>query len=170
MTDAVAAAAGGPVPAIDSRAAFAQALRWGLRRAVALHARQVHFVDTDFAGWPLDDADMMGLLAGWLRRPGRRLTLLAAGYDEVPRRWPRFTRWRHDWGHAIECWQLPREAAPALPTLLVADRGVSVHLIDAVHWRGRADDSVRTAVVWQEQIDALLQRSERAFAVDTLGL
>ena len=165
-----AAPAPGNLPVIDSRAAFVQALRWGLQRSVSLQARRLQLVDADFTLWPLDDGELLARLALWLRLPGRRLGLLAAGYEEVPRRWPRFTAWRRDWGHAIECRQLPAEPGPTLPTLLLADCGVSVHLIDAVHWRGRADDAARTAVVWQEQIDALLQRSEPAFPADTLGL
>ncbi len=157
-------------PVIDSRGGFVAALRWGLRRAIALDARLIGFVDPAFSDWPLDDAEMSQALTGWLRLPGRRLCLLAAGYDEVPRRWPRFTAWRRDWAHAIDAWQAPPELASALPTLLMADRDVTVQLIDVVHWRGRAAVDQRRAVMWREQIDAVLQRSERAFAVNTLGL
>jgi hypothetical protein len=43
-------------------------------------------------------------------------------------------------------------------------------LIDSEHWRGRAALDVRTRVLWAEKIDVVLQRSELAFAVNTLGL
>ncbi len=158
------------IPVIDSRGSFVGALRWGLQQAIAMDARLIHFVDPRFDDWPLDDAEICQGLAGWLRRPGRSLCLLAGSYDEVPRRWPRFTAWRRDWAHAIDAWQAPPELVPGLPTLLLADCGVSVQLVDLDHWRGRAAVDQRRALIWREEIDAVLQRSERAFAVNTLGL
>jgi len=96
--------------------------------------------------------------------------LLAAGYDAVPRRCPRFNAWRGNWMHAIDAWQAPQDLAGDLPTLLVSDGAVSVHLVDALHWRGRAQSDERSARLWCEQSDVVLQRSERAFATRTLGL
>jgi hypothetical protein len=157
-------------PRIDSQPAFAAALRWGVQTAIAHDARRIVFADPDFSTWPLDDPALLDALASWLRRPQRRLVLLAGQYAELPRRWPRFVRWRREWAHAIEAWQPPPELVPAVPTLLVCDRDVSVHLADAVHVRGSARLDVRHARQWCERIDALLQRSETAFAVSTLGL
>jgi hypothetical protein len=157
-------------PAIDSRAAFATALRWGFDSAIAQGARRIVCVDPDFAAWPLDDPELLRGLTVWLRLPQRRLLLLACNYAEIPRRWPRFTEWRRDWAHAIEARQCPVENASELPTLLLADRALSVQLIDAVHWRGRASTDPRLAHQWNEQIDVVLQQSELAFAVSTLGL
>ncbi|MDP3613114.1 MAG: hypothetical protein Q8R98_14755, partial [Rubrivivax sp.] len=71
---------------------------------------------------------------------------------------------------AIQALQAPEEFVPGLPTLLLDDRRVSVHLIDPVHWRGRADLDVRARLLWQEKVDVVLQRSEPGFAVSTLGL
>lgn len=159
-----------PPPAIDSRAAFAAALAWGFQEAVAQGARRIVCCDGDFSQWAWDDVATLTTLGAWLRLPQRRLVLLAQRYDEVPRRWPRFTAWRRDLGHAIVAWQPAAGVALTLPSLLVADIAVSVHLIDAVHWRGRAQADERSARRWCEQIDAILQRSESAFAVSTLGL
>jgi hypothetical protein len=157
-------------PAIDSRAGFQAALRWGFEQALAASARRIVCSDTDFAEWPLDDAALLQSLGAWLRLPQRRLVLLAHSYDEVPRRWPRFTAWRADWAHALDTWLAPQDPALALPTLLVADATVSVHLIDAAHWRGRASLDQRRAHQWCEELDVVLQRSERGFPVNTLGL
>ena len=99
-----------------------------------------------------------------------RLVLLAANYDMVPRQLPRFTAWRRDWAHAIQALQPQAEFSADVPSLLIDDRHVSVHLIDPVHWRGRASEEARVRMLWQEKIDAVLQRSEAAFAVTTLGL
>lgn len=158
------------VPRIDSRESFVAALHWGFEQALAQDARCITCVDASFEHWPLDEPLLLQALTTWLRRPQRRLVLLAASYAEVPRRQPRFTVWRRDWAHAIQALQPPQELAADLPTLLLDDRSMAVHLIDPLHWRGRAGLDVRARVLWQERIDAVLQRSEAAFAVTTLGL
>jgi hypothetical protein len=96
--------------------------------------------------------------------------LLAADFAEVPRRQPRFVAWRALWAHAIEAWSPAEGDAADLPRLLVDDRAVSVQLLDAVHWRGRAERDVRGARLLREEADALLQRSTPAFPVNCLGL
>jgi hypothetical protein len=157
-------------PTIETRAGFVDALRWGLRQSIALDARLIHCVDPTFADWPLDDEETVRGLAAWLRRPGRRLSLLAASFDEVPRVLQRFTAWRRDWVHAIDAWQAPAELVDSVPTVMCSDGGVSVELIDPARWRGRAAVDPAHARLWFDQVDAILQRSERAFAATTLGL
>jgi hypothetical protein len=157
-------------PRIDSQAAFVDALRWGFETAIEQGARQLLCVDARFTHWPLDDAALLSNLSAWLRLPQRRLVLLAASYDEVPRRHPRFNTWRRDWVHAMSCWQAPEELAADLPTVLLDDRAVSVRLIDAEHWRGRAEVDARSARLWRDRVDVVLQRSATAFSVNTLGL
>lgn len=158
------------VPLIDSRASFCAALRWGFETALANGARCITCADPNFEDWPLDEAALLQSLTAWLRLPQRRLVLLAAGYDTVPRRLPRFTGWRRDWAHAIQAWQAPQEFALDVPTLLLDERSVSVHLLDPLNWRGRAAVDAGARLLWQEKIDVVLQRSEAAFAVTTLGL
>ena len=157
-------------PRIDSREAFAAAVHWGFASAIADGARSITCVDPNFELWPLNDAPLLEALTAWLKLPQRRLILLAAGYDEVPRRQPRFTTWRGLWAHGIQALQCPQEFAADLPTLLIDDRRTCVHLIDPVHGRGRAERDARARLLWQERVDVVLQRSEPAFAVRTLGL
>lgn len=157
-------------PAIHSPASWQAALGWGVAAAAAREARRITWVDTDFAAWPLDDPALLEALTGWLRLPQRRLVVLAHGYDDMPRRFARFTGWRRKFGHAVETRSVSLEVAPELPSVLVDDGPVSVHLIDGVRWRGRAAIDARTATLWRERIDVILQRSDPAFAVDTLGL
>ena len=159
-----------PPPTIDTQASFVAALRWGFDAAVARPARRIVCVDGDFAAWPLDDLLLLESLTAWLRLPLRRLVLLARGYDEVPRRWPRFTAWRRDWAHAIEAWQPPDDLAAELPTLLLADAALSVQLHDALRWRGRTSTEPREVRPWAELTDALIQQSTPAFSIGTLGL
>ena len=157
-------------PVIDTREAFAAALRWGFDHALEQSARSLIWVDPTYEHWPLDDVDALQTLTQWVRLPGRQLTLLAARFDEVPRRQPRFTAWRKDWAHAIRAFQAPVEFAADLPTLMLDDRRLCIHLIDAVNWRGRAVLDPRARLLWQEKVDVVLQRSEPAFAATTLGL
>lgn len=157
-------------PIIDSRAAFSTALTWSFQQALAVGARRVLCADEDFAEWPWDAPETLEALSAWLRLPQRRLDLLARHYEQLPRRSPRFTAWRRDWLHALQAWQVPEDWMASLPTVWVADRTVSVHLIDAVHWRGRARLDERAAAQWRENLDAVLQRSEPAWSVRTLGL
>jgi hypothetical protein len=157
-------------PKIDSRASFVAALEWGFQNAIAHTARRIICVDADFALWPLDDAALHQILTAWLRQPQRQLTFLARDYGQVPQRFARFMTWRRDWAHAIQYLQAPRELAAELPNALVSDGKVSVQLMDEEHWRGRAQLDSRAAHLLREQIDVVLQRSELAFAVNTLGL
>lgn len=157
-------------PLIDTRAGWQAALRWGLETAVQRNARRITFADPSFEIWPLDDPALLQVLMSWLRLPQRRLVMLARHYDEVPRRCPRFTAWRRDFAHAVEAWQAPEEWAADLPSLLLDDGPVSVRLIDGQHWQGRAAVDARSATLSRERIDAILQRSTLAFAVNTLGL
>ena len=159
-----------PPPIIDTRESFQAALRWGFEHAAADGARCITCVDASFEHWPLDDAGLLEGLTAWAKLPQRRLVLLATRYDEVPRRQPRFTAWRRDWAHALTALQSPQDFAADLPTLLLDDRKTSVHLIDALNWRGRAGVDPRARMLWQEKIDVVLQRSEAGFAVTTLGL
>jgi hypothetical protein len=157
-------------PVIDTRESFADALRWGFDHALAQSARSLIWVDPSFEHWPVDDVQVLQTLTLWARLPGRQLTLLAARFDEVPRRQPRFTAWRKDWAHSVRALQAPPEMAADLPTLLLDDRQLCVHLIDPVKWRGRAALDPRARLLWQEKVDVVLQRSEPAFAATTLGL
>jgi hypothetical protein len=157
-------------PLIDSRDSYALAVAWGFQAAIERGARRIVCADNDFSVWPWDDPAMLDKLSAWLRLPQRSLVLIARDFNAVPRCHPRFNRWRRDWMHAVSAWQVPPDWSHEIPTLLVADHAVSVQLIDRIHWRGRAQLDERVAHQWREGIDAVLQRSEPAFAVRTLGL
>jgi hypothetical protein len=159
-----------PPPVIDSQVGFSAAVAWGFETALALGARRIVCADTDFAIWPWDEPATLTLLTAWLRLPQRSLVLLARDFGGVPKQHPRFNHWRRDWTHAIAAWQVPADWTPDIPGLLVADRAVSVLLIDSIRWRGRAQADERTAQDLRQGLDVVLQRSEPAFAVRTLGL
>lgn len=159
-----------PPPLIDSRPAFHEGLRWLVAQATLHTTRTLWLVDRDFADWPLGDAAFIGALAGWLRLPQRRLVMVAASFEAVPGCHPRFVNWRRDWSHAITAFVAPEDLAGRLPTLMVGDTGLVLHLFDSLHWRGRAGLDEHAARGWQNEIDVVLQRSEPGFPVQTLGL
>lgn len=153
---------------IDGRSEFLGAVRTALAQALQNKVRELMLVDADYEAWPLDDAEVLASLTTWARQPQRRLLMLAGRFDEVPRRHPRFTAWRGHWAHVIECRATEVEASQ-IPTLLLAGAH-SLQLADRWQWRGHwlADDSELSA--WREVVDVLMQRSEPAFAANTLGL
>ena len=156
-------------PTVDSRSSFSDAIVWGVAQALHTDARRLLWVDPDFAAWPLDDPALHTLLTRFLRRPQRRLQCLAAHFDEMPRRHPRFTRWRRDWAHALQPQAAPEAQANRLPTLLLDDRGTVVRLLDRSRWKGRAGTDPLDARGTWHALDALLQQSEPAWPVTLLG-
>jgi len=160
-----------PAPApIDSRQAFRAAVIALASAADDERApAQWWWCDPDFADWPLDDAALMAALAAWVRRPGRQLTLLACGFDELRRRHPRFVAWRRDQAHRV----LGREVAldaSQMPTLCVARAPRGFELLDRVRWRGLWFAGAEDWRQRRELVDALLQQSVPSFAATTLGL
>ncbi len=157
-----------PRAAIDGRSEFAAALRLALAHAARERARELCLVDPDFEAWPLDDPQVLSALTAWARLPKRTMLMIAGRFDDLPRRCPRFTEWRRNWAHVVECRATEVEASQ-VPTLLLAGPH-SLHLADRLHWRGHwlADDSEISA--WREVIDVLMQRSEADFPANTLGL
>lgn len=161
----------GALPVLDSPRSASLALRWGFMQALSEQARHIHCVAPRFdASWPLDDAELLQSLAAWLKQPGRRLVLLAASFDEVPRQLPRFAAWRAPWVHAIHALRAPAESAASLPSVLFDDRRVCVQLMDPTSGRGRASLDAREPLIWAERLDAVLQRSTPDMALNTLGL
>lgn len=159
-----------PVPAIASQVEFEQAVAWCLRTSISRGARRITWIDRDFSEWPLDDPQLHGELAAWLRLPQRRLVLLAAGFAGVARLHPRFVRWRTTWAHALETLVLPEGEAVDLPAVIYDDGRVSMQLLDRLHWRGRCSLTPTDAWALREEFEPILQRSSPGFPVNALGL
>jgi len=157
-------------PPLLSRADFMAAIPWCVGQAAVGQARRLVFCDPDFLDWPLDDPILLEALGTWLRQPQRRLVLLAASFDELQRRRPRFVAWRRTYAHAIEALLPAEDLAPALPTLLLDDGVLCLHLSDKRLWRGRITLESTRARAWRDRIDAVLQRSEPGFPATALGL
>jgi hypothetical protein len=159
-----------PQRVIDSRSGFIAAVHEALDRALAQRARRMLWADSDFAEWPLDDPALLQRLTDWLRLPQRQLVLLASDYELLRRRHARFVACYRMWSHVIAAFAPAEDDVAQLPCLLLADRTVLVQLLDKDHWRGWSSAEPASLRLAREQTEALLQRSESAFAVTTLGL
>lgn len=157
-------------PRMDTPAAAAAALQWGLATAIAQGARQISCVSAHFTCWPLNDPALLQTLTPWLRLPQRQLLLLAADFSTMGTRYPRFTQWRHNFVHAVPAWCCPPEWVHSLPEALFDDGPISVQIFDAETGRGRASVEPRHRLLLAQQTDAILQRSAATWPVRTLGL
>jgi hypothetical protein len=156
--------------AITTRSEFVAAVHEVLDLALAQRARRLLWADPDFADWPLDDPALLQRLVDWLRLPQRQLLLLAADFEGLRRRCSRFTALYGLWSHAIAARAPAEDEAALVPCLLLADHTVAVHLMDKAQWRGWIDTQPTTLRLWRERTDALMQRAQGAFPVNTLGL
>jgi hypothetical protein len=158
----------------DSTAGFGRAVRAAVDAALARSTRTLLCVDRDFAAWPLDDPALLDALTGYLRRPGRRLILLAEGFERMERLHPRFTQWRPNWSHAVEP-RCPEMRPPdGLETLLLDDGPtvLEARVTDLSTYppKGRAQQDAAVAAAARDRIDAWLQRSVPDWPVRPLGL
>jgi len=161
---------GSPPSALRSRADFHAALQWSLGHAIANRSRRLTWMDPDFAIWPLGDPALLQRLTAWLKLPQRRLVLIGQRFDAVPRLHPRFLAWRRVWSHAIDAWAPSEGIEVRMPTLAIDDDRLCLQVFDSTHWRGRLSLDEQDVRQWRDEIDALLQRCEAAFAVHQVGL
>jgi hypothetical protein len=154
---------------ITSRSEFHQAVRTAFAEAAAEGCREIWLVDIDYADWPLNEPELIDHLTQWARAY-RKLTLIARSFDEVPRRHSRWVTWRRSWSHIVECRANIELEAGKMPTMLLAPGLVTVRLVDPIRYRGSVSRDAADAIRGRELIDAVLQRSEEAFPVTSLGL
>lgn len=153
---------------ITGRSEVIAAWRTLLLQSLQEGVRELWCADVDFADWPLNEPALVEALVQWAR-PHRRLHLLAQHYDEMPRRHPRFVRWRRDFSHVVEAWCAEDLEPGRHPCLLVAAPR-SIELLERGHWRAKVSEEAADAQRARERLDAILQRSAPGFAATTLGL
>jgi hypothetical protein len=158
-----------PDSLITSRGEFHAALRSALAEAAATGCSELWLCDNDFADWPLGERQVVDSLSQWASSH-RRLTVIAATFDEVARRHARWNEWRRQWSHIVHCRSNAELERGQMPSVLLASGLLSVNLVDPVHYRGRFSHDAADGVRCRELIDAVLQRSEEAYPVTTAGL
>ena len=154
---------------IDSRSGFHAAVREAFAALSVSACSEVVICDTDFADWPLGEISVIDSLSNWAR-PSRKLTVYAQNFDEVQRRHPRWVTWRRQFAHAVQCRVVEPLEQGHMPCLFTARGGLTIRMFDSVRFRGTLCASAADAVLAQEMIDAISQRSGEGFAVTTLGL
>ncbi len=125
--------------------------------------------DSHFADWPLNEPAVIDALVRWAQ-PHRKLVVLAQSFDDVVRRHPRWVAWRRQFAHAVECRLVEPMEQGRMPTLLTAQGGLTVKLVDPQRYRGSWSREPADGRLAAELIDAVSQRSAEAFAATTLGL
>jgi hypothetical protein len=165
---------------ITTRKEFQAQVRALLAEAEQQGAKELWWVDPDFADWPLNERELVAALSAWAA-PQRRLTMLAQRFDEVQRSHPRFVTWRRDFGHVIHCRQVDVDASEVPSLLLVGSASgpasgsangptTGLQLTNRQRFRGRRLRDEADVQAWREVIDALMQRSQDGFASTTLGI
>lgn len=155
---------------LSSRGECQEAFRLAFAEAARLGCRELWLCDVDYADWPLSERAVIDSLSQWAYSH-RRLTMLAASYDEIVRRHARWVDWRRQWSHVVDCRTLDdRIEASQIPTLLLAPGIVTLRIFDTVHHRGSVSHDPADAIRCRELVDELMQQSSEAFPATTLGL
>lgn len=154
---------------IESEAAFAQAVWAGIEQARQQGLREIALCDPHFAFWPLSLERVLSALTAFVKLPGRRLVLVAQGYDHLRRRHPRFLRWRAVWGHAVTplCLQDP---SAELPSVLLADRAYALRLHAPDVWSGAWVTDRQRLIALVEQVAVWRQQSHPDLPINLTGL
>ena len=153
----------------DSEAAFAQAVWAGIEQARQHGLREITICDPHFAFWPLSQERVLSALTAFVKLPGRRLVLVAQGYDHLRRRHPRFLRWRAVWGHAVTplCFQDP---SAELHSVLLADRAYALRLHAPDVWSGAWVTDRQRLIALVEQVAVWRQQSHPDLPINLTGL
>lgn len=154
---------------ITSRLDFQEAVRLALIEAADCGGREMLLMDPDFADWPLGEPEVIDSLVRWAL-PHRRMVFVAARFDELARRHPRWVAFRRQYAHVVDCRTPDETDAGSLSTLLLVGEVLALRMSGMVHGRGRLTRERTELLQWRDAVDALLQRSAPAFPATTLGL
>lgn len=154
---------------ITSRLEFHEALKEAFGLVADKGCREVFLADPNFAEWPLGERAVIDSLTRWAYAH-RKLVLLSESFEEFPRRHARWTEWRRQWSHVVECRTVDEADVGQLKGLFLAPGILTLRVLDAEHYRATLSFDPADGVRIRDALDALLQRSEEAFPVTTLGL
>lgn len=156
--------------AIETRGEFKAAIASAIRCALEERERAMWWLAPSFENWPLDDPEVLATLTRWALLPGRRLTILCADFEALAKAHPGFVRGRRDLVHAIVGRRPVDQDAMPDEALLLTGGGIVVRLPDASRPRGTCRRWGADATQARARVDAVLQRSEEAFATTVLGI
>lgn len=152
----------------EGREAFAQLIRTALARAAQEGWREIILSDATYADWPLGERAVAESLQAW-SASGRRLIMLATGFDEVIRRHARFVSWRKTWGHIIDCRLCKGAHAVDFPSAIWAQDWL-MHRLDVQRSHGVSGLDRMRVIQLKELLDEKIRNSTAGFPSSTLGL
>ena len=152
----------------SGRLAFTALVRQGFAVAAAQGWREIIVCDPDFSDWPLGERALVDALNNWARA-GRKFTVLANHYAELPRKHARFVNWRKTWGHLIECRASSASPSNTMPSALWSPDWF-FERIDIARCVGVAGSEVSRRIALRERLNERLLNSSPAFPATTLGL
>lgn len=157
-----------PVGPFAGVQAFSQLVRDALVTAARDGWNAMVWSDPSFLDWPLRERAVVESLNAWAQS-GRKLTLLAAHYDDVRRYHPRFVTWRNTWDHLLDCRVCKGLDSDEVPSALWSPHWVFRRL-DVQRSTGNSGFEPQRCIALQEELDELRRQSGAGFAVTTLGL
>jgi hypothetical protein len=96
--------------------------------------------------------------------------VIAADFDQIARRHPRWVAWRRTWGHAVQCLALHEDDRAEVPGLFLVEGIAVAQLSDRRHGRGSLRDDAAALAQAVERLAHLQQRGSPDFPVTVLGL
>ena len=147
---------------------FAQLVRDAIVQAGRQGWTEMVWSDPNFEDWPLREKLVIESLTEW-SHTGRRLVLLANGFDSVQRHQPRFVAWRKTWDHIVECRVSKGRDGDSLPSAIWSPLW-AMRRMDTVHSKGVAGSEAQRRVLLKQELDECLRQSSPGFPATTLGL
>lgn len=162
--------AAAPLPSrrFEGREAFRQLVRDALACAAREGWREMILSDPDFHDWPLGERATAESLQAW-SAGGRRLVLLARGYERVLQSHARFVQWRRQWSHIVTAVACPAADRLDLPSALWSPAWV-LERRDLDRSNGYCGGEAERRVLVREGLEQWLQKATPAFPATTLGL
>lgn len=130
--------------------------------------REIILSDTSFEDWPLNERVVIDSLHAWAKS-GRRLIMLAHGYDEVIRHHARFVSWRRTWGHLLDC-RVNAGKGGADFVSAIWSTGWCMRRIDTLNNIGICSADRRDISDLKEILEGVRRFSRPAFPASVLGL
>jgi hypothetical protein len=147
---------------------FERLVRDALAKAAREGWQDMIWSDASFEDWPLRERAVVDSLQAWASA-GRRLTLLAARYDQVLRNQPRFVTWRRTWGHLVDC-RVVRDVAPADFPSALWSRNWYMQRLDVTYGHGTWGEDRLSLIRVRELLDEKNRNSSPGFSASVLGL
>jgi hypothetical protein len=131
-------------------------------------------LDQDFSHWPLGEAGCVAALSQWVQgHPRAQCTMMASDWSRVAAQHPRWVSWRAPWGHRVLCRSPQPDEGGCTQEIhaLIVLRGVlGLQVLDSERCIAVWSRKPQVLSRWWQQGDVILQRSQDAMPITTLGL